>query len=148
MFALTRLRLPTIHPTPYRINPCYYSNRKTSKTRGVQIACRIISYENTSYVIRISILLSLAWLCCTITEPQLIQFFKSVFLKILNVPIRSFFQNQVTYDYRLYLIYDIITIYGKTFEGENFCSCAQNTLFTGKLSWCIRPMLLCSVHGK
>ena len=33
---------------------------------------------------------------------------------------------------------------GKTFEGENFRGCAQNTPFTGKLSWCIRPMPLCS----
>ena len=31
----------------------------------------------------------MAWLYCTIREPQLIQFFKSVFLEILNVPIRS-----------------------------------------------------------
>ena len=26
------------------------------------------------------------------------------------------------------------TVYGKTFEGENFRGCAQNSLFTGKLS--------------
>ena len=26
-----------------------------------------------------------------------------------------------------------VTVYGKTFKGENFCSCVQNTLFTGKL---------------
>ena len=32
-----------------------------------------------------------------------------------------------------------VTICGKTFEWENFRGCAQNTLFTGKLSWCIRP---------
>ena len=40
------------------------------------------------------------------------------------------------------------TIYGKTFEGENFHGCAQNTPFTGKLSRCIRPMPLCTVHSK
>ena len=39
--------------------------------------------------------MSLALLYCTIREPQLIQFFILVFLKILNVPIRSVFQNQV-----------------------------------------------------
>ena len=37
-----------------------------------------------------------------------------------------------------------ITVYGKTFEGENFRGCAQNTPFTGKLSRCIRPMPLCT----
>ena len=42
----------------------------------------------------------------------------------------------------------IYTVYGKTFEGENFRGCGQNTLFTGKLSWCIRPMPLCTVHSK
>ena len=36
----------------------------------------------------------------------------------------------------------IYTVYGKTFEGENFRSCAQNTPFTGKLWRCIRPMPL------
>ena len=40
------------------------------------------------------------------------------------------------------------TVYGKTFEGENFRGCAQNTLFTGKLSRCIRPMPLYTVHSK
>ena len=40
------------------------------------------------------------------------------------------------------------TVYGKTFEGENFRDCAQNTPFTGKLSRCIRPMPLCTVHSK
>ena len=28
----------------------------------------------------------------------------------------------------------VYTVYGKTFEGENFRGCAQNSLFTGKLS--------------
>ena len=42
----------------------------------------------------------------------------------------------------------INTVYGKTFEGENFRGCAQNTPFTGKLSRCIRPMPLCTVHSK
>ena len=49
---------------------------------------------------------------------------------------------------RLLLKLDKDTIYGKTFEGENFRGCAQNTPFTGKLSWCIRPMPLCTVHSK
>ena len=40
------------------------------------------------------------------------------------------------------------TIYDKTFEGKSFCGCAQNTLFTRKLSWCIRPMPICTVHSK
>ena len=40
------------------------------------------------------------------------------------------------------------TVYGKTFEGENFRGCAQNTPFTGKLSRCIRPIPLCTVHSK
>ena len=26
------------------------------------------------------------------------------------------------------------TVHGKCFKGENFCGCAQNTIFTGKLS--------------
>ena len=40
------------------------------------------------------------------------------------------------------------TIYGKTFEVENFCGCAQNTLFTRKLLQCIRPWPSCTVYSK
>ena len=51
--------------------------------------------------------------------------------------------------YLVYIIlYVINTVYGKTFKGGNFRGCAQNTPFTGKLSRCIRPMPLCTVHSK
>ena len=40
------------------------------------------------------------------------------------------------------------TVYGKTFEWENFHGCAQNTAFTGKLSQCIRLWPSCTVHSK
>ena len=46
------------------------------------------------------------------------------------------------------IVYDALlelTVYDKTFEGENFRSCVQNTLFTGKLSRCIRPWSSCTV---
>ena len=32
------------------------------------------------------------------------------------------------------IMYTLYTVCSKTFEGKNFRSCAQNTLFTGKLS--------------
>ena len=67
MFALARLWLPTRPhhpPTPYRLNPRYYRHRKTtSKTWGIQIACRI-SYEILATYI--TSVVSLAWLYCTI----------------------------------------------------------------------------------
>ena len=44
-----------------------------------------------------SFTVSLAGLYCTIKEPQPIQYFKSVFLEILNVTIRSVFTNPVTF---------------------------------------------------
>ena len=40
------------------------------------------------------------------------------------------------------------TVYGKTFEWENFCSWAQNALFTGKLLQSIRLWQSCTVHSK
>ena len=36
--------------------------------------------------------------------------------------------------------YKISTLYGKTFEWENFRGCEQNTLFTGKLSQAVAFM--------
>ena len=38
----------------------------------------------------------------------------------------------------------VATVYGKTFEWENFPGCAQNTPFTGKLLRCIRPWPSCN----
>ena len=46
------------------------------------------------------------------------------------------------------ILYSHITIYSKTFECKNFRGSAQNTLFTGKLSRCIRPWPSCTVHSK
>ena len=40
---------------------------------------------------------SLAWLHCSTGEPQWLQYFKLVFLKIQNVPLRMVFANPVTY---------------------------------------------------
>ena len=45
-------------------------------------------------------------------------------------------------------VFKLNTVYDKTFKGENFHGCAQNTPFTGKLSQYIRPMPLCTVHSK
>ena len=88
---------PSPPPTPYRLNPHYYSHRKTtSKARGVQTACRI-SYEILAIYNYAACVASLAWLYCTIREPQPIQYLKSVFLEILNVTTWSVFQNKVTY---------------------------------------------------
>ena len=120
MFALARLRLPTCPhhpphpPTPYRLNPCYYRHRKTtSKTWGIQIACRI-SYEIlATYITRLLSVVSLAWLYCTIREPQPIQYLKSVFLEILNVITWSVFQ--LTYIY-----------------------CIVQNIRGTKLSWCLQ----------
>ena len=101
MFALG-LRLPTLphcpsHPPPIDSIHIITDVRKTtSKTWGIQIACRI-SYEIIiSYITRL-LMLCLTWLHCTIREPQPIQYLKSVFLEILNVTTWSVFQNQITH---------------------------------------------------
>ena len=67
--------------------------KTTSKPRGIQIACRI-TYE----ILAKPIAISLAGLYCIIRELQCIQYFKSVFLEILIMTIRSVFINQITID--------------------------------------------------
>ena len=44
-------------------------------------------------------ILNLAWLQCSTEEPQLLQYFKMVFLDIQNATICSVFVNPVTYNY-------------------------------------------------
>ena len=64
--------------------------KNTSKNRGIQIACRISHAIIVTYITRL--LSYTAWLYCTIRDVQEhIQYFKSVFLEIQNVTIRSVF---------------------------------------------------------
>ena len=42
---------------------------------------------------------NLAWLKSSTTEPQQLEYFKSVFLVIINVPLRTVFAETVTYNY-------------------------------------------------
>ena len=45
---------------------------------------------------------SLAWLQCSTWETQLLQYFDTVFLEILNVPLSTVFTNPVTYNSNAY----------------------------------------------
>ena len=64
---------------------------------------------------------NLAWLKSSTTEPQQIQYFKLVFLVLLNVPIRMAFAETVTYC--------------KSFKVEKFCDCKTKLQFTVRHSW-------------
>ena len=44
---------------------------------------------------------NLTWLQCSTGEPQLLQYFKMVFLEIQNVRLRAVFVNAVTYTHEL-----------------------------------------------
>ena len=55
---------------------------------------------------------NLAWLKSSTTEPQQLEYFKSVFLIILNVPLRTVFAETVTYvNYVIVTLYDPVYIY-------------------------------------
>ena len=45
---------------------------------------------------------SLAWLQCSTGETQLFQYFNTVFLEILNAPLRTVFANPVTYNLKFF----------------------------------------------
>ena len=85
---------------------------------------------------------SLAWLHCTIGEPQPIQYLKSVFLEILNVTTWSVFQNQVTYiydiDINFMMILLIIAMHENYFNMQNiFQSCLKI------ISWYPKQFQIC-----
>ena len=52
---------------------------------------------------------NMAWLKSSITEPQQLEYFKLVFLVILNVPIRMVFAETVTYISNAYTNHKLIT---------------------------------------